>query len=595
MNRKTFGVTLIVLLAMLLNACAQTAPQTPATTQAPVVQPTQAPAAQPTQAPAAQATQPSQAQPTATTEITPTTPPEAAGGKKVATFIFTEEFDTLNYYYSNMWFSQITAQLWNRWAWEFDDKLNPVPVMVKEMPSLDNGDISADGKTITLKLKDGLIWSDGQPLTSADFVFTWKMITDPKNTVASVSPYDLVKSIDTPDPTTVVMHFDEPYAAWQGTLWHGLLPQHVLQPVYDADGTLDNAEWNRKPTVGFGPYMFQDWESGSFARFVANPNWVGVKPKIDEIFIRFVPDDASQIAALKNKEGDLGTFIAYSDIPGLKDAGIQIKTVFSGYNEGWFFLIDKDLGNPALLDVRVRQAIAMAFNRDKIAQDLLLGLTKPAVTYWDNTPYADPTLKPYPYDPEQAKKLLDQAGWVDSNGDGVRDKNGVDLTLRYGTTTREVRQDTQAVAQQDLAAVGIKTELTNYDSDVFFAGFADNGPTYNGQLDIMEWSDTTEFPDPFQYYWLCSEIPTADNPSGTNSEHLCDPELDSLFKLQATQVDFKQRQATFQKISKLIYDQVYWLGVWQDPDQWALGSRLQNVSLSGATPFYNIEQWDLTQ
>lgn len=595
MNRKIFGVTLIVVLALLLNACAQSAPQTSAPTQAPAAQPTQAPAAQPTQAPAAQATQPSQAQPTATTEMTPTTPPEASGGKKVATFIWTEEFDTLNPYYTNEWFSQITDQLWDKYAWEFDDENNPIPVIIKEMPSLDNGEISQDGKTITLKLKDGLTWSDGQALTSADFVFTWKMITDPNNAVASVSPYDLIKSIDTPDPTTVVMHFDDPYAAWEGTLWKGLLPQHILQSVYDSDGTLDNAEWNRNPTVGFGPYVFQEWESGSFARFVTNPNYIGDKPKIDEIFIRFVPDDASQIAALKNSEGDLGTFIAYSDIPGLKDAGINIKTVFSGYNEGWYMLIDKDKGNPALLDVRVRQAIAMAFNRDKISQDLLLGLTKPAVTYWDNTPYADPTLKPYPYDPEQAKKLLDAAGWVDSNGDGVRDKDGVDLTLRYGTTTREVRQDTQAVAQQDLAAVGIKLELTNYDSDIFFSGYADNGPAASGQLDIMEWSDTTNYPDPDISYWLCSEIPTDDSPSGTNWQRICDPELDNLFKLQATQVDFKERQATFQKISKMVYDQVYWLGVWQDPDTWAVGSRLQNVRISGATPFFDIEQWDLAQ
>jgi hypothetical protein len=122
MNRKIFGVTLIVVLALLLNACAQTAPQTSAPTQAPVAQPTQAPVAQPTQAPAAQATQPPQAQPTATAEITPTTPPEASGGKKVATFIWTEEFDTLNPYYTNEWFSQITDQLWDKYAWEFDDE-----------------------------------------------------------------------------------------------------------------------------------------------------------------------------------------------------------------------------------------------------------------------------------------------------------------------------------------------------------------------------------------------------------------------------------------------------------------------------------------
>ena len=137
----------------------------------------------------------------------------------------------------------------------------------------------------------------------------------------------------------------------------------------------------------------------------------------------------------------------------------------------------------------------MAFNRDKISQDLLLGLTKPAVTYWDNTPYADPRPESHTLTiPEQAKSFQMKPGWVDSNGDGVRDKDGVDLTLRYGTTTREVRQSTQAVAQQELAAVGIKTELTNYDSDIFFSGYADNGPAASGQLDIMEWSDTTNFP-----------------------------------------------------------------------------------------------------
>jgi len=419
-------------------------------------------------------------------------------------------------------------------------------------------------------------------------------VINPNNTVASVSPFDLLTSLETPDDRTVVMNFAEPYSAWAGTMWHGILPAHVLQPVFDAEGTIDNAEWNRAPTVGCGPYVFAEWESGSFARFVANDNyWLG-RPAIDELFFRFVPDDASQVAALKAGDGDLGTFIAYSDVPGLKDAGVNIVSVFSGYNEGWYLYLDPEKGHPALQDVNVRKALAMAFDRFTLVNDLLLGLTKPAATYWDNTPYADPSLEPYPYDPEMAKTLLDQAGWVDSNGDGVRDKDGVELVLQYGTTTREIRQNTQAVAQQQLADVGVKLELSNYDSDIFFSGYGEGGPAATGQLDISEWSDTTAFPDPNVTYWECSEIPTDDSPAGTNWQAICDEELDGLFQLQQTQVDFAARQQTFYKISKIVYDKVYWLGMWQDPDTWAVGPRLQNVKISGSTPFWNAFEWDLT-
>ena len=157
---------------------------------------------------------------------------------------------------------------------------------------------------------------------------------DPNNTVASQSPYDQMESVVAADPQTVVITFKEVFAPWAATLWHGILPKHVLQPVFEKDGNLNSAEYNRDPTVGCGPFNFAEWEAGSFARFIANDNyWLG-RPKLDEIFIRFVPDDASQIAALQSGEGDLGTFIAYSDIPSLEEAGLQMFTAFSGYNEG---------------------------------------------------------------------------------------------------------------------------------------------------------------------------------------------------------------------------------------------------------------------
>ena len=515
------------------------------------------------------------------------------GSSKVATMIFTAEPDSLNTIYTESYWALILDQVWNVWAWQYDDNNAPYPVLVTEMPSTDNGGLSADGKTITLHLRDDIVWSDGEPITSADFKFTYEMYINPKNTVSTTYPYDQVASIETPDARTVVMNFDAPFAAWL-FFWHSILPSHVLQSVFDQDGTLDNAAWNKAPTVGAGPFVFKEWQSGSFMRFVRNDKYWGPKAKLSEIFVRIVPDDASQVAALQAGDADLGIFIAYPDVPTLEQAGVKIVSVNSGYSEGWYMNLNPKTTNPALLDVNVRQAIAYALDRDKIAKDLLLGKTKPGATLWDGSPYVDPSLKPYPYDQAKAKELLDAAGWKDSNGNGTRDKDGVELILRYGTTTKEVRQSMQAIAQQMLADVGIGTELFNYDSDIFFASYGDNGPTYNGDLDIYEWSDVpTAFPDPDIAYWLCSDIPTDESPAGLNAQFICDEELDGLFQLQSTQVDFNARVETFHKITKIMFDKVYWLSIWLDPDIWAVGARLNNVKLSGATPFYNVEEWTL--
>jgi peptide/nickel transport system substrate-binding protein len=510
--------------------------------------------------------------------------------KKVATFIFTQEFDDLNPLYTNQWFTGITYQMWSCYGWNYDDQNNPVPVLVKEMPTTENGGISADGKTLTFKLRDDLVWSDGEKITADDFVFTFDMYMSPKNAVSTQSPYDKMESVTAADPQTVVVVFKEVFAPWAATLWKGIIPKHVLQPIFDASGTLDGSEYSRNPMVGCGPYNFAEWEAGSFARFVANDKyWLG-KPKIDEIFVRFVPDDASQIAALKSGEGDLGIFIAYSDIPALEEAGIQLVTAFSGYNEG-IYVSQHENGHPALKDQGVRQAVAYALDRESLVQDLLLGRTGVAATYWDNTPFVDPTIKPYPYDSAKAKELLDAAGWKDSNGDGTRDKDGVELVLKYGTTTREIRKEIQAVFQQQLLEVGIGTELINVDN--LFDGYADGGPAAKGEFDIFEYSTVAEYPDPHTSEWMCSNIPTDESPDGTNWQAVCDNDLEALFNQESAQVDAAARQATFHEISRMIFDKAYWIGFYWDPDIWAVSSRLVNVKLSGATAFYNIMEWDI--
>jgi peptide/nickel transport system substrate-binding protein len=522
---------------------------------------------------------------------------EEAAEPKVVTFAWTQEPDSLNPFYTDMWFSAIIQQLYLCWAWEFDDQNLPFPNLVQEMPSLDNGGVSADGLVITLNLRDDIKWSDDTPITSADFVFTYDMIMNEANAVNSQYPYDYLDSVEAPDDTTVVMNFSEPFAPWVSTFWRGLMPKHILEPVFEADGSLQEAEWNMGPSVGCGPYVYEEWESGSFLRFVKNENyWKGVA-NIDEVYFQFVPDDAAQTAALVAGDADLGTFPPISDVPKLEEAGLEVLSVNGGYAEGWFFNL-RDMASPAALDLEVRQAIAMSIDREGIANDLLLGLTKPAVTFWDGLAaygYIPDDIQPWEYDPEGAKALLEEAGWTDQDGDGIReDADGNKLTLIHGTTIREIRQDIQAVAQQQLLEVGIDLQLMSQDADIFFGSYADGAPPALGEVDIMEWSDATYFPDPDTEYWLCSQIPDDENPWGYNY-FVCDETLDALFQQQIVEVDPDKRAEIFQEISKHIHDQVYWLGMYVDPDMWIVGSRLTGVKISGVTPFYSIMEWDLAE
>jgi peptide/nickel transport system substrate-binding protein len=512
---------------------------------------------------------------------------------KVATFAWTQEPDTLNPHYTNMWFSSILQQLYQCWAWEYDDTNTPFPKLVTEIPSSENGGVSADGLIITLNLRDDIVWSDGTPLTAEDFVFTWQMIMDTNNTVSSQYPYDYLVSVEAPDAQTVVMNFSEPFAPWGATYWHGILPKHVLEPVYEADGSIDEAEWNRAPTVGCGPFNFVEWESGSFLRFARNENYFDGSAIMDEIYLQLVPDDASQTAALVAGDADLGTFPPLDHVPVLQTAGVEILVQNGGYAEGWFFNM-REMASPGARDVNVRRAVAMALDREAISEQLLLGLAPVAETYWDALPtYVSPDIEPFTYDPEAAKQLLEDSGWVDTDGDGIReDAAGNKLTLVHGTTIREIRQNIQAVTQQMLREVGIDLQILSFDADLFFASYADGSPAALGEVDIMEWSDCTNFPDPDYYYWLCSELPDDENPWGANYFG-CDEYLDELFQREIVTVDAQERTEIFYEISKYMHDEVFWLGLYVDADYWMIGERLAGVKISGVTPFYNIIEWDL--
>lgn len=568
-RKARFSTYLIILFSLLLSACSNQPAPAPAQTDEVEI---------------------------ASTAETPISEPETDSAGKSITILFPQEITSLSPLSTTSYFERIIHQLWNAWAWDYDDQYQPRPVLVSEVPNSENGGISADGRVITMKLRQDLVWSDGTPLTSQDFLFTYQMFISSNNQVANREPYSLLESLETPDAQTVVMTFATPYAPWQAVSWHGLLPSHILKPIFDAEGTVDNAEWNLEPTVGCGPYVFAEWTPGSQVRFTANPNYWAGKPAIDEIVIRFVAD-SEQVSELTSGAGDMGTFFAFSDIPTLEAAGLRINKVFSGFNEGLSFYLNPVYGHPALQDIRVRQAIALAINRQALLDELFAGQAQAAMSYWDNTPYLDPSLTPWPYDPARSAALLDEAGWMDSNGDGLRDRDGVDLALTYGTTTREIRQKAQAIIREQLLQVGIRLDLIDYPPNVFFSGFADAGPAATGQLDVYQLSSAIRFPDPDTADFLCSQLASMQNPGGVNWIAFCNEELDNLLVTQLTQVGNPdtERQQTFHQISKIVFERAYFIGLWQDPDVWALNQRLANVRLSGVTPFFNVLEWDVAE
>ncbi len=524
--------------------------------------------------------------------------PVTAQDRKIPTILFTQEFDSLNPMYTTMTFTGMTRALYLMGAWNFDQDLNPVPQLVTEIPSAENGGISEDGTVITLKLRDDVVWSDGAPISSADFLFTYEMIMADENTPLGRYPYteDVISGVEAPDATTVVISFANPFAPWLTSIFKWVLPEHILRPVFEEEGSLDNADWNRAPTVGSGPFIFQEWESGSHVLFVRNENFYGGDVPLDGIFVRFVPDDAAQTAALIAGDGDLAYFLAPSDVLQIEATGeMSVVWIPAGYNEGWFFNMGPD-GHPALKEVAVRQALQYAVPRDQINEDLRLGFNYTPASFWEGSPYQSPDLVPPAYDPEAAGAMLDEAGWVDSNGDGTRDKDGVELVLRYLTPPKQVRMDTQVVVQQAFEEVGIGVILENPSYDIFWNGYGAGGPIAIGDYDIGEWSSAPDgYPDPNSEGFKCNEIPSPEKPEGNNWNYYCNPELDALFELQAQTTDYNARVEIWYEITEIMAEDLPWMGMWTDPDNWAISNRLINTKVNGSTPFWNAYEWDIAQ
>jgi len=481
-----------------------------------------------------------------------------------------------------------------------NDKDELVPEMLAEVPTLENGGISEDGKTYTLKFKEGFKWHDGQPVTSADFKFTWEFIMNPDTKAQTTAGWNKIGSIDTPDELTAIINMNEPYAPFAPTtLALPILPKHALEGVPDPG----NSEFARKP-IGNGPFMFKEWIPGDRLEVVANPD-APIPAKLESIIFKFVPDINTLIALLRTGDVDLGYELPENQIPELEQIeNLTVSAIPGVAIERYYFNLrdPKDLTkpHPIFSDINVRKALSMGMDRFTVVDKILQGYGQVAVTELDNTAWFNEELKPVPYDPEGAKKLLDEAGWT-VGADGIREKDGVRLSFKHSMTTGDpIRENMQVFFQQNLADIGAEMIIDNYPAATLYGSCANDGIFGKSAFDMMGFTNfppgidiTAEWSD----FFLTSTIKDCEkNPAGTNSWGFSDPAVDEALECSVTELDPDKRVACIKEAQKLIYDQYVTLYTYDTLNIIAYNNRVQGLK---PTVFgwhhYNYHEWSVAE
>jgi len=472
-----------------------------------------------------------------------------------------------------------------------------VPEMLEEIPTLANEGISPDGKTFTLKFKDGFKWHDGQPVTSEDFKFTWQFIVDPNTKAMTATGWEEIASIDTPDEFTAVVQLEEPYVSFVDVvLVDPLMPKHLLEGVADPAAS----DYARNP-VGNGPFMFEEWVSGDHLTVVANPD-APMPPKLEKIIFKFVPDLNTLLALLRVGDVDVAWDMRETNIPELeKMDSVDVITLPGVGCERYYFNLrdpeDLTQPHPLFADINVRKAIALGTDRFTVVEKILGGYGKVAVSEMDNTLFFNENLEPYPYDPEEAKRVLDEAGWVDADGDGVREKDGVPLSFKHSMTAGNiVRESMQVFFQANLKDIGVEMIIENYPSAVLFGTCADGGVWGTSSYDMMGFSlkaGSLDWPSGLPRYFTAEAIRDCEtNPTGSNSFGFNYPPIEPQLECIRTEIDAGKRLACIKEAQQMLYDQYFPLYLYDRLDIYAINKRVGGIS---PTPFgahdWNYKDW----
>lgn len=505
-----------------------------------------------------------------------------AQDEDVLQILYWQAPSTLNMYLSGGTKEVDAASLiWEPLA-RYDENGNLTPWLVDEIPTVDNGGVSEDLTTITWKLREGLLWSDGTPVTSADVVFTWQYCTHEATGCSYVEKYTDVVNVEAVDDLTVVVTFGVPKPFPYGPFVGPESPIMQMAQFADCIGEAAQSctEQNFAP-IGTGAFMVEEFRANDVITYVANPNYrfaADGKPYFKRVILKGGGDaESAARAVLETGEADYAWNLQVTPaiLDQMEAAGIGEVIVAYGTSVERIHL-NQTNPDPALGDMRsvlaedgsnahpfltvpaIYQAMSMAIDRSIIAEQLYGAGGKPTCNILPAPPIYASTNNDacLVQDIEGAKALLDEAGIVDSDGDGVREYNGIPLRILFQTSTNAVRQGTQALIKQWWEEIGIATELRNIDASVFFGGDPASPDTYGKfYADVEMFTNNFGGTDPESYMsqWQCSQASGPENNwLGNNISRWCNEEYDALVAQMAKTARLEDRAALAIKMNDLI-------------------------------------------
>ena len=455
-----------------------------------------------------------------------------------------------------------------------------VPYLAQEIPTVANGGVSADLTAITWRLKEGLLWSDGSPVTSADVKFTADYCMHPEGGCAQLAKFEGVTSIDTPDALTVTVNFSSPKPNPYGPFMGGQTP--IIQKAHFENCMGAKApgctEANFNP-IGTGPFVVTDFRPNDVIQMAANPNYRDpAKPAFATLTFKGGGDaTGAGRSVLETGEFDYAwnLQLAPDVIANMEKAGKCVAIAGFGPLVERLEMnmtdpsssLDADTRStrkaphPFLSDINVRKALSMAIDRPLLVE---VGYGKAGRVSCDLVPAPDLYAANNDYCMKQdiagANALLDSAGWA-KGGDGIRAKDGVRLSILYQTSTNAVRQDFQALIKQWWGEIGVETELRNLNASVFFGGDPGSPDTFQKfYADVEMYANTFDGTDPQAYLaaYRCGNEPKPESQwQGENINRFCDPAYDAMLDELAQTGDLAKRGEIAIKLNNMLTKDSY--------------------------------------
>jgi peptide/nickel transport system substrate-binding protein len=493
-------------------------------------------------------------------------------------------------------------------SWDPDGNLSAV--LAAEIPSVQNGSVSKDGRSVTWKLKKGVTWHDGKPFTADDCQFTWEYCADPATASVSIATYKDIK-VEKIDSHTIKVNFAKPTPFWADPfvgVRGMIIPKHLFGP-FKGDKSRE-APTNLKP-VGTGPYRFVDFKPGDIVRGELNPGYhMPNRPFFDTIEMKGGGDAVSAArAVIQTAEFDYAWNMQVEDEilkrleqggKGRADivAGGNIEHIQCNFTDPWKE-VDGERSSvktthPLLGDPAVRQALNLLVDRAAV-QEQIYGRTGIATANFLNEPkkFASKATK-WEFNADKASQILEAAGWK-KGSDGIRAKDGKRLKFVYQTSINAPRQKTQAIVKQAAAKAGIDMELKSVTASVYFSSDVANPDTYSHfSTDIQMYTTTMTQPDPelFMNQFTSWEVASKDNKwQGRNITRWRNEEYDKLYKAAEAELDPVKRAALFIKMNEMVIQNVVVVPVVFRPRVAAVSNRLHVEQSGWDSDFWNLPSW----